>query len=336
MLLRACRLLVSLLLFFYQQAVQAVPEQDYESQMRDLVVPFFNNPDEAAEVSSADGLKIHYRIYQPESSQNVLFLMQGWTEATRKYAEIIYDLHQAGISVVAFDWRGQGRSERPLDDPQITYVNDYQQYVQDLEAVMAKLRGRFAGQQKVALAHSMGANILSIYLTQHPEAFERIILSSPMLDIRSDPFPEWFVWTVARGMEIFGWGENYVFGHGPFTGYYKNVVTSSDARFRMWLEYKRQDPSHVVNGASWSWVRASLEATWLMKENADQLRQPILMLQAGDDLFVETEGQDKVCALSKLCLKMVFPQAKHEILNEVDRIRNKAMGEVIEFIKFGY
>lgn len=330
-----CLILLSVLLA--TKTLHAIEEQNFEAEMRRLVIPFYETQvSEVGTVVSAEGLEITYRIYDHPEAENVLFILQGWTEAARKYAEFIYDVYQQKISVVAFDWRGQGRSGRPLEDTQITYVQDYQQYVSDLKAVLAKLQDRFADRQKVALAHSMGANILSVYLTENPDTFDRVILSSPMLDIKTDPFPEWFAWIVSRSMEWMGFGENYIFGHGPFTGYYDNMVTTSDKRYRMWLEYKRRDQSIVVNGASFSWLRSSLEATWFMKEHANRLTMPILMLQAGKDLFVDTDGQDKVCKEAKLCLKMVFPQAKHEILNETDRIRNKAVSEVIEFIKIGY
>ena len=57
-----------------------------------------------------------------------------------------------------------------------------------------------------------------------------------------------------------------------------------------------------------------------------------MMLQAGKDKYVETEGQDYVCEKAKDCIKVVFPNSEHEIWNEADKYRDVAMGQVFNFI----
>ena len=55
-------------------------------------------------------------------------------------------------------------------------------------------------------------------------------------------------------------------------------------------------------------------------------------MQAGNDLLVETEGQDYVCNKAPDCRKIGFPKAMHEILNEVDPIRDKADADIASFL----
>ena len=56
------------------------------------------------------------------------------------------------------------------------------------------------------------------------------------------------------------------------------------------------------------------------------------MLQAGQDTFVRSRRQNKVCKL-KNCRKVRFEDAKHEILMESDEIRNDALKEIIDFLR---
>lgn len=88
-----------------------------------------------------------------------------------------------------------------------------------------------------------------------------------------------------------------------------------------------------MNAASFRWVLEGLKATEFMKENAHRIRVPLLMLQAGRDLYVATAGQDRVCEKAYYCKKITYPFAKHEILNEVDLIRQDAMEEVVRFLR---
>ena len=46
-----------------------------------------------------------------------------------------------------------------------------------------------------------------------------------------------------------------------------------------------------------------------------------------------TGGQDRVCEKAYYRKKVTYPFAKHEILNEVDLIRQDAMDEVVRFLQ---
>ncbi len=325
------RSLAALMHFFlFQSTAFAIDEAQYAEEYERVVVPFWEQGEFGTLKVNAK-VEIAYRIFSAAQPKGHLIVLQGWSEPMRKYAEVAYDLSQAGLSVYLFDWRGQGRSSRMLDDREKSYIADYKDYAADLDAFVSQVVRRKTSAPLIALAHSMGANILSIYSSNHPEVFDRIVLASPMLDIKTGLLPEWTAWAIARSAERLGFGESYVFGHGPYDGKEINIVTSSEIRRSVWLKHKLRHMEEVVSGATFSWLRASLEATWFMKENAHALKLPILMLQAGNDLYVETEGQNIVCQRAPNCRKVVFPEAKHEILNEVDSIRRQAFQEILQF-----
>ena len=69
----------------------------------------------------------------------VCLLLNGQTEFIEKYFEVIDELRGRGFSVVTFDWRGQGGSDRQLPDHRKAHVEDFSAYDQDLDAIMREL-----------------------------------------------------------------------------------------------------------------------------------------------------------------------------------------------------
>src|SRR5665213_2797595 len=70
----------------------------------------------------------------------VCVLLNGQTEFIEKYFEVIDELRGRGFGVATMDWRGQGGSDRPLqDDSRKGYVKDFAEYDDDLAAFMAEV-----------------------------------------------------------------------------------------------------------------------------------------------------------------------------------------------------
>src|ERR1700722_5431740 len=92
----------------------------------------------------------------------VCLLLNGQTEFIEKYFEVIDELRARGFSVVTFDWRGQGGSDRLLSDRRKAHIEDFSEYDQDLDAVIGEVvKPMMAeGKKPIALAPSMGGNIL--------------------------------------------------------------------------------------------------------------------------------------------------------------------------------
>lgn len=315
---------------FVSHNLLAISESNYRSEYQNTVIPFWNQGEES-KLDIGQGAWLSYKIFPSSKALGDIVVLQGWTEPKEKYAETAFDLNQAGYSVYLFDWRGQGHSSRLLADSQKSYITDYKFYIEDLQLFVERVVRARTNAPLIAMAHSMGANILSLFCLEFPNSFERIVLASPMLEMRTDPLPERMAWVVAKGAEFLGQGDAFAFGQGHTTKTDVNIVTNSLIRRSTWVEHKNQQSEAIVSGATYSWIRSSLEATWKMKENAHKLKLPILMLQAGNDLYVKTEGQNLVCERAVNCQKLTFPGAKHEILNEIDEVRNQVFQEIFRF-----
>ncbi len=321
------------LLLTWSFAAMAVSEGDYELRMKQDVLPFFA-AGEQGQLTAFDGKKLHYHYFPRPNAHSSLIIVTGWTEGSPKYAEVLYDLHHAGVETFIMDWRGQGLSERLIPDPQVSWVADYDDFVKDLHQFVTEVVKPRTRLPLMIMGHSMGANVITLYMTRHPEVFDRAVLSSPMLDMILGSYPTWVGRAVSWLYNVTGFGASMVWGHSYFDpAKAENWVTHSESRWKFWNQYKVEHPQYVMNAASFRWVLEGLRATDYMKENAHLIRVPLLMLQAGRDLYVATAGQDRVCEKAYYCKKITYPFAKHEILNEVDLIRQDAMEEVVRFLQ---
>jgi lysophospholipase len=86
-------------------------------------------------------------------------LLHGLTEFIEKYGEVASELNERGFTVASLDWRGQGANARALADSRKAHIANFAQFEGDLAAFVETMAPSNARQTRVALAHSMGANI---------------------------------------------------------------------------------------------------------------------------------------------------------------------------------
>src|SRR5580692_687432 len=85
----------------------------------------------------APGAKLRAAIFASGTQQRgICVLLNGQTEFIEKYFEVIDELRSRGFSVVTFDWRGQGGSDRLLPDRRKAHIEDFAEYDQNLDTVI--------------------------------------------------------------------------------------------------------------------------------------------------------------------------------------------------------
>ena len=192
--------------------------------------------------TNSDQAKIRFGWIEPEGElRAVAVLMHGREAPIEKYFEPIRELLSRGIAVWSMDWRGQGGSERYLENPQKGYSLGIEHDVADLHRFVTTIVER-RGKALLLFAGSFGGHISLRYLHEHPKSFDFAVLVSPMLDIRMGMCPRWVARSLANLATAFGFGKSYILGGGDWRPDTKHL---SDAHRHSSVDASRASPSGV-------------------------------------------------------------------------------------------
>ena len=263
-------------------------------------------------------------ILPPSEAHGTVVLIQGRTEFIEKYFEVVAELLARGLSVITFDWRGQGLSTRALPDPLKGHVRDFSEFDADLAAVMTRVVNQHGTKPYHGLAHSMGGNVLLRYLHDNPHEFERAVLTAPMLAIKTAPYPHWVARALAMSATAAGAGNGFVPGaQDPFKQVFEtNGVTTDLARFERAMSWLKAEPKLALGAPTYSWLEAAFRSMDLVssEEFAQAIETPVLLIGAAHDQLVHP-GAD-LTLIKRIKRGMyVMLKAEHEIMMETDEIR---------------
>jgi len=115
---------------------------------------------------TADGLELLTQSWKPQGdTKAVLVVVHGLKDYSDRYADFAHAATQHGYAVYALDLRGHGDS--PGDRVWVTRFDDY---VNDLDAFMQRVRAAEPDKPVFLFGHSMGGAIVTLYtLTKKPE-----------------------------------------------------------------------------------------------------------------------------------------------------------------------
>lgn len=287
-----------------------------------------------------DGVRLRAAVWNAAEGyalRGVCVVLQGQTEFLEKYCEVFDELRLRGFKVAAFDWRGQGGSERALADTRIAHVEDFAQYDEDLRAFLEQVVKPLTDQPVLALAHSMGAHILLRALHDNAPNIVAAVLTAPMLRVSTRGQPEWLVPIVTKLMMLFGKKDNYVLGmeaRDPLKMTFKDqLVTSDRIRFDRTQSILAANPDIRLSGPSWSWLAAAFAsmARVMAPGFVEAIRTPILVYGAGKDRIVQTAAIREFAHRLPNGTYVEFEVAEHEILMENDIVRTKFWKAFDEF-----
>jgi lysophospholipase len=259
--------------------------------------------------------------------KGTVLLLQGRAEFIEKYGEVIGELLERGFAVMSFDWRGQGGSERLLVSSQIGHVEDFDDFLTDLECVIATMTARALPQPWSLLAHSTGGCLALLHLAEGASPFRRAVLTAPLIGIAGKGGGALGQWLsrVLSALGLATWripfGTEKPRMAGAFEG---NIFTRDAARFagmKAWLDTY---PALALGDPSIGWVAAAFHALERFAEEdfGHLSRTPVLMLLAGADTVVETRAAEALALRLRATRAILLPHARHEILMETDEIRS--------------
>lgn len=288
---------------------------------------------------SSDKTKLYWcKLTDPKHSKAVL-LVNGRIESSWKYQELLFDFYRQGYDVYSYDHRGQGLSDRLVQDSDIGHVYEFDDYVRDLASVVQHfaLEGY---QQRHLVSHSMGGAIATRYLQTYPHhPFDKLVLSAPMFGINLPWYLSPVAIAISQILTAVYPTPTYAPGHQPYYAkpFEDNPLSQSKARYHWFRQLYTDKPELQVGGPSTRWVWQGLMATKQCLQMTRQLKIPVLLLQAGNDRIVSNQAQNqfykKLCKTNKNSQMITIDGAQHELLFEQDQYRNQALDALFRFLQ---
>ena len=286
-------------------------------------------------ITLADGWRVRTAELDPSSeARGTLVFVGGRGDFIEKYAEALSDWAAAGWRVRTADWRGQGLSGRLGSDGTTGHADDFAPWVADLAALVRRWRD---GGPLGLVGHSMGGHLVLRALVEGAVRADAAVLVAPMIGTRGPPaaLARW----MAAGLVRLGepdrpaWRSQDKPGVGP--GGRQGLLTHDNARYAEEVWWRTHHPELVVGPPSWSWLLAAYRsaAESFTAERLATVTTPVLILNALADRLVDPQATN--AAAERLPDARLFDYgeaARHEILREVDAVRDHAMGLIDAFI----
>lgn len=264
----------------------------------------------------------------------------GRGDIFEKYLEAFAHWQAQGWSITSFDWRGQGGSGRLSPNPHVGHVDDFQLYIDDFRAFWAEWRAERAagtGGPHVAIGHSMGGHLLLRALVEGAAEPDAAVLVAPMLGLHS-PLGATLGERLAVLLGGIGdaarpaWRGN----EKPATTETRQALLTHDQdRYEDELFWQASKPDLLLGPPSWRWVIEAFRSTRRLRADSrlKTLSVPLLFVVPENDQLVAPKAAYGVAAkLPDAQVARFGVESAHEILREVDAVRNRALGAIDGFL----
>ena len=202
--------------------------------------------------------------------------VHGHGDHCRRYDEWFAMLTARNISVLAFDYRGHGRSQGKRG-----VVRRFDDLLRDVALLHEKARALFAGIPVVLFGHSMGATIVLSYILRSALKPDLAIATSPWLLLTNPP---------GKILSSILKMANFVLPSITF----KTGLHSSDFSNLKGYDEKRDNDEYVHNRISARlFEEVKKETKWIL-DHFREVETPLLLMQGRDDLIMNGTATRKL------------------------------------------
>jgi alpha-beta hydrolase superfamily lysophospholipase len=255
------------------------------------------------ELRAADGVMLSGRGWMPPEPRVVIALVHGINEHSGRYGFIAERAALRGLGLVSMDLRGHGCSPGER-----AYVNEFDEYLLDVDALLAKARELAAGRPVFLMGHSMGGAIALRWVAQRGPQVAGLILSSAALRVGGD---------VPRLLVLLAPLLSRLLPHVRGTRLSPEVLS----RIPEAVAAYEADPLVTRKGAPARTGAELLRAMGLNRAAAARLKLPVYLFHGDADRLTDPAGS---CEINDLwggadhSLRL-WPGSRHETLNDLDR-----------------
>jgi len=287
--------------------------------------------------TAPDGWKLRRFDWPAVGEPRGSILFQGGRgDIFEKYLEAFAHWHGLGWAITAFDWRGQGGSGRLSADQHVGHVETFDTFIADFAAFWTRWSSEAPGPQ-VVMGHSMGGHLVLRALTEGIARPAAAVLIAPMLGLHT-PLGARMGERLAKVLGGVGnaarpaWKVNE---RPATTATRQALLTHDPARYEDEIYWQSTKPELVLGPPSWKWVIRAFESTRQLRDDPrlKTMTVPVLMIVAEADKLVSAKAALQTAAkMPDVRVVRFGPESAHEVLREVDSVRNRAIGEIDIFL----
>lgn len=308
-----------------------VDENEYEKSMEQIILPFISQYESTGYFKGVDDVNLFYRKFELENPKASIVIVHGFTENTQIYNELIYYMLKQNYSVYIYDQRCHGASDRLSETYNMVYVKKFSDYTQDLK----KFIDEIVPNSKLFLyGHSMGGAVVADFLETYPDIANFAVLSAPMLQIFTKPYPPKIANLYTEVENLIGADKKYCPGHSDFDKdkHLNDSVYKNYTRYIYFINFEARHPQLITNGASFAWLKQSTLAIKkiLNPENMEKIKTPCAMFQYENDKTVMPSGQNKFASSVKTCKLYTIKDCEHNIYYMDNKILSSYLQKIFE------
>lgn len=271
-----------------------------------------------------DGLRLRVALTPVAGARGTVLVFPGRTEVVEKYGRLAARLAAQGWASASIDWRGQGLSDRLLDDPLIGHVGRFADYQRDVAAFVAVVNATLPGPH-LLIGHSMGGAI-GLRAVLEGLAVQAAVFSAPMWGIAMPALQAPINHALTFVLDSLGRGDRrapttpkrgYLL-ESPFEG---NNLTNDPGHWAYMRDQVQAEPRYALAGPSVHWVREAVaECRWL-------LTQPPRALPMLTGFGTAESIVSKIAIRQRMAHwpggdLLEIPGARHELMMERDDLRS--------------
>jgi len=264
-------------------------------------------------IVGANGLEILVRSWHPDTTARaVVAICHGVKSHSGYYTWVADQFVANGLAVQALDLHGRGKS-----DGERFYLDKFQDYLDDVHALVMLAKSQEPGLPVFLLGHSAGGVVSTVYALEHQAELAGLICESFAFQVYA---PE-FALAVVKGL-------SHVAPHAHVL----NLKTEDFSRDPKVVQFMLNDPLIAHEVQPTRTVAELVLADERLKREFPLLTLPVLILHgtadkvtkpAGSRLFFDTAGS------SDKTLKMYDGYA-HDLLNDLGK--EKVMADIQAWI----
>ncbi len=306
-----------------------------EASFRYELAKFFFKNGESHYFYQPPHLVIHAKFFSRDDNHRLLAISPGLGESCLKYVELVRDLAGEEFDIVVLDHRGQGLSSRPNSNASVNHIDKFEDYTEDFAAIVGTFKLRKKYSTCILLGQDVGCLIGLQAILKEGRLFDGAILSSPAFGFHLGMIPEVLALALLKILQWPGLAAR------PLPGKYcplirsfeRNQGTTCRRRFSLHRYFEKLYPQVRFRSPSVRWFYQTMKNARQVLTQAKSLKLPILLMQAGEDRLSRRDLQEDFSQAVQNSRLIRLKEGRHEIFQEVDFIRGRALVQVRKFLR---